>query len=496
LRCIFSQCIIGKAFIFSIMISPFVLILFGATGDLAQHKLFPALFSLYKQGLLGETFFIVGFARRPYSDEEYRHFLGDELEFHKDPKWESFAKNIYYQQGMFAEKDGYEALIPRLNAFDTQIGACITRLFYLATPPDNYEIILEHLKATKLSEGCGQGSEKWTRLAIEKPFGKDLQTARSLDEKIADIFEEKQIFRVDHYLGKETVQNMIAFRFANSIFEPVWNKEHIDHVQITWAEKKGVEKRGKFFDGVGVLRDVAQNHLLQLLATVAMEQPRTFAREDVRNARANAIKAIRPIQSADVEKCVIRGQYEGYVSEKDVLPHSKTETYVAMKLFVDTDRFRDVPFYLRAGKKMAQNMVDIKVVFKQTCHVLFKEAGCPEIGNVLTIRIQPDEGISLRMIAKKPGTKLSLDTVNMNFSYEQTFGSHGVDAYEKILLDIMTGDQMLFNRSDELASSWELISTILQGWQQEAAALASYAANSEGPKEAVDLLDHDHKKWL
>lgn len=476
--------------------APFVLILFGATGDLAQHKLFPALFSLYKQGLLGETFFIVGFARRPFSDEDYRHFLRDELEFHKDPKWESFAKNIYYQQGMFAEANGYEALIPRLNAFDTQIGACITRLFYLATPPDNYESILQYLKETTLSQGCGQGSEKWTRLAIEKPFGKDLETARTLDERLAEIFEEKQIFRVDHYLGKETVQNMIAFRFANSIFEPVWNKEHIDHVQITWAEKKGVEKRGKFFDGVGVLRDVAQNHLLQLLATVAMEQPRTFSREDVRNARANAIKAIRPLTPEDVATYVLRGQYEGYLSEKAVANDSQTETFVAMKLFVDTERFQDVPFYLRAGKKMDRDVVDIKVVFKQTCHVLFKEAGCPEVGNVLTIRIQPDEGISLRMIAKKPGTKLTLDTVDMRFTYDQAFGGHGSDAYEKILLDIMTGDQMLFNRSDELASSWELISTILQGWDQSSEKITTYPAGSWDIESATTLLANDHKKWL
>jgi len=476
--------------------SPFVLILFGATGDLAQRKLFPALFSLFKQGLLGETFFLVGFARRPFTDAQYRHFLGDELEFHKDPQWEAFAKNIYYQQGMFAEASGYEALIPRLNSFDTQLGACITRLFYLATPPDNYESILQYLKETKLSEGCGQGSEKWTRLAIEKPFGKNLETARSLDRRLAEIFEEKQIFRVDHYLGKETVQNMIAFRFANSIFEPSWNKSHIDHVQITWAEKKSIGKRGKFFDGVGVLRDVAQNHLLQLLATIAMEQPRSFAREDVRNARAHAIQAIRPIDPKDVALTVTRGQYAGYLAEKDVAPDSQTETFVAMKLFVDTPRFQDVPFYLRAGKNMEQDRVDIKVVFKQTCHVLFKEAGCPEIGNVLTIRIQPDEGISLRMIAKKPGTKLALDSVDMKFSYEQTFGGHGADAYEKILLDIMTGDQMLFNRSDELESSWQLISTILQGWQEESEPVIVYPVGGVGPDEADKLINRDNRKWL
>jgi len=476
---------------------PFVLVIFGATGDLAQHKLLPALFSLFKQGLLGSDFFIVGFARRPFTDDEYRHMIGEELALQKDDDWLAFAKNIYYQQGMFDEEAGYDSLIKKLKAFDDKIGACITRLFYLATPPDNYESILHFMHSTKLSEGCGQGSEKWTRLAIEKPFGKDLETARNLDRKLSEIFEEKQIFRVDHYLGKETVQNMIAFRFANSIFEPVWNKEHIDHVQITLAEKKGIDKHGKFFDGVGILRDVGQNHLLQLLATVAMEQPKSFERESVRDARVSAITAIKSLTAADITSSVVRGRYEGYTEEKDVMPNSTTETYVAMKLFVDTPRFSGVPFYLRAGKKMTEDVVDIKIVFKQTCHVLFKEAGCPEIGNVLTIRIQPDEGINLRVLVKKPGAKLSLDTISMNFSYHQTFGSHGINAYEKVLLDIFAGDQMLFNRSDELESSWHLISTILQQWEDEGPkALQSYRQGTSGPEEADELIEKDGRKWL
>ncbi len=315
--------------------SPFVIVIFGATGDLAQHKLIPALFSLFKSKHLGDEFYIVGFARRSFTDEEYRHMLGDELELHKDEEWMKFAKNIYYQQGLFNEKNGYEALIKKLNGFDEAIGACITRLFYLATPPVNYEIILENLHETKLSEGCGQGSEKWTRLAIEKPFGKDIETARTLDKRLVSIFEERQIYRVDHYLAKETVQNMIAFRFANGIFEPVWNKNHIDHVQITFAEKKGVGRRGESFDGVGMLRDVAQNHLLQLLAAVAMEQPKGFSKESVRDARANAIKAIRPIKPSEVSGYVVKGQYAGYKKESRVSADSSTDTFVAMKLFVD-----------------------------------------------------------------------------------------------------------------------------------------------------------------
>jgi len=488
------------------MIGPFVIVIFGATGDLAQHKLIPALFSLYKNKQLSEQFHIVGFARRPFSDEEYSHMLGDELAFHNDPAWKDFAKNIYYQQGLFDESAGYEQLIQKLNTFDEKIGACITRLFYLATPPDNYETILTNLHETKLSEGCGshfakaprdkQDAKQIARVIIEKPFGKDLKTAQNLDKKLSKMFDEKQIFRVDHYLGKETVQNMLAFRFANSVFEPVWNNQYLDHVQITWAEKEGIGKRGKFFDGVGMLRDVMQNHLLQMMATVTMEQPKSFEKEAIRDARANAIKAIQRLTPQESAQSVVRGQYTGYKDEKDVSQDSATETFVAMKLFVDTPRFSGVPFYVRAGKKMPKEKMEISLVFIQKCHILFKEYGCPEIGNVLTIRIQPDEGISLRMIAKKPDPKLSLETVDMSFSYHQSFGGHGADAYEKVLLDILKGDQMLFNRSDELESSWQLISNILEGVEQEQTEVAEYEPTTWGPKEAEALITKDGRSWL
>src|SRR5581483_5043280 len=381
------------------MNSPFVIVIFGATGDLAKSKLFPALFSLFKQKQLGEKFYIIGFARRPFSNDEFRKEVSEMLGS-ENGELEAFLKNIYYQQGLFNEDSGYNTLIKTLEGFDKEIGACITRFFYLATPPINYEEILGKLSSTKLSEGCGQGSNKWTRVVIEKPFGKDLETAKALDKKLSEIFEERQIFRVDHYLGKETVQNMIAFRFANGIFEPIWNNKFIDHVQITFAESLGIKSRGAFFDGVGMLRDVAQNHLLQLLATVAMEQPKSFSKEGVRDARAAAMAAIKCSQ--DVGSMIVRGQYEGYTEEKDVAKDSKTETYVAMKLFVESERFKGVPFYLRAGKYMENHIVEINIVFIQTCHILFKEFGCPEIGNVLKIRISPDEGIELRVIAKKP----------------------------------------------------------------------------------------------
>ena len=483
--------------------SPFVLVLLGATGDLARNKLFPALYSLFQKNQLGDKFYIVGFARRPFTDEQYRKFVADALHIDAPTvnlSWEAFSKNLYYQKGLFDEAKGYEELIPRLNTFDEEIGACITRLFYLATPPDNYPSILSHLQTSKLSEGCGQGSDKWTRLAIEKPFGKDLSTAIQLDKKLSEIFEERQIYRVDHYLGKETVQNMLAFRFANGIFEPVWNKNYIDNVQITFSEKKGVGDRGQFFDGVGILRDIAQNHLMQLVTAVTMEQPASFNKEAVRDARVAAIKAIHPILPREVSDFVVRGQYEGYRSEKAVTKDSATETFVAMKFFVNTPRFSGVPFYVRAGKMMEQDVVEIKIVFIQTCHILFKEYGCPEEGNVLTIRIQPDEGIGLRVIAKTPGNTLSLSSVDMKFTYKDEFGGSIDDAYEKVLMDILSGDQMLFNRSDELESSWHFIEHILNGWMHEQQTqnwqIPIYQPGTTGPKAAVDLLARDNKKWL
>jgi len=489
--------------------SPFAMVIFGATGDLSQNKLIPSLFSLFTQKKLPDDFFIVGFSRRSLNEEEFRAFFKNLI--HKKG-WDDFAKHLIYQQGNFEDKGGYLNLIEKLKTLDDKIGACVTRFFYLATPPDNYEKILDFLKSTKLAKGCkhespqtpkgssdSRAKDKWTRIIIEKPFGKDLETAISLDKKLAAIFEEKQIFRVDHYLGKETLQNMVAFRFANGIFEPIWNKKYIDHVQITWAEEKGIEGRGKFFDGIGLLRDVAQNHIMQFIAAIAMEQPKSFSNEEMRDERAKVIKSIRPINGDEISKSVVRGQYRGYKDEKDVLITSETETFVAMKLFVDTPRFEGIPFYVRLGKKMPKNIAEISIVFIQTCHTLFKEYGCPEIGNVLTIRIQPDEGISLRIIAKEPGAQLKLGTVNMHYTYEESFQTQGVDAYEKILLDIFKGDQMLFNRSDELGSSWNFITKILRGWDLQARRsnfkIPIYSEKSWGVKEGFDLIEKDGRKW-
>jgi glucose-6-phosphate 1-dehydrogenase len=471
------------------------MVIFGATGDLAQNKLIPALFSLFKEKHLPDEFFVVGFSRRNFKKEEFQNYF----EAQKiDPEWKNFAKHLSYQSGSFEDEEGYKSLREKLKVIDGQMGACVTRFYYLATPPDHYQTILDNLVKTKLSEGCGYsstdyGKGTWTRVVIEKPFGKDLETARNLDKKLAEIFEEKQIFRVDHYLGKETVQNMLAFRFANGIFEPVWNKNFIDHVQITFAEDAGIGKRGKFFDGIGELRDIAQNHLMQLLAAVAMEQPKSFTKEDLRDSRA---KVIDSLEVSKEEKSVIKGQYKGYWQEQNVASKSQTETFVAMKMFVNTPRFEGVPFYVRAGKKMPKEVVEISVVFIQTCHILFKEFGCPEIGNVITFRIQPNEGISLRFIAKKPGAKLGLDSVDMKFNYKEDFGTSGLEAYQRVLLDIFAGDQMLFNRSDELGSSWRLITEILKKWEKEKEQIQVYEPSTWGPKEARDLIEKDGRKWI
>ena len=463
------------------MNSAFAMVIFGATGDLMKNKLLPALIRLHKDKKLGEKFYIIGFARRPFTNEEFRKMFKID---------EDFASHLYYQQGDFEDLEKYKQLLKAFTEFEKKEGSQLSRLLYLATPPVNYEDILNNLNKSSLSEGEN------TKIVVEKPFGKDLETAIALDKKLSEIFEEKQIFRADHYLGKETVQNILAFRFANGIFDPVWNKQYLDHVQITFAEKKGIEGRGNFFDGVGILRDVGQNHLMQLIAAVAMEQPKSFSKEGLRDERARVIKALRCIEEREINNYVIRGQYKNYLSEKDVPDNSTTETFVAMKFFVNTPRFENIPFYVRAGKKMPKNTVEISLVFLQTCHILFKEYGCPEIGNVLTIKIQPDEGISIRMIAKKPGTKLALETVNMEFTYEEAFMTKGAEAYEKILLDIFSGDQMLFNRSDELSSSWEFITKILKGWESQDSKLLVYEEGSWGPKEANELIEKDGRKWL
>lgn len=478
------------------MIEPFSLVIFGATGDLTQKKLIPALFRLYQEKILPQNFQIIGFSRRPISTEEYIALVTGWVKKKKwfdDNLWKQFSTHIVYIPGTFEDSNAYNAvqdLLIRGKNGDKRVNT----MLYLATPPKYYETILDNIAKSKLAAKDLNG---WTRLLIEKPFGKDLETAQMLDDKLDTLFKEEQVYRIDHYLGKETVQNIIAFRFANGIFDPVWNNEYLDHVQITLSEKDGIGNRGNFYDGVGALRDVTQNHLTQLIAMIAMESPRSFSSEGVREARAKAIEAIRCLKPDEVENNTVRGQYKGYTMEKNVDQNSKTETFVALKLFIDTPRFKGVPFYVRSGKGLKRDVVEISLVFKQVCHILFKEVGCPEEGNVLTMRIQPDEGINLRFIAKEPGHEMKLSAINMDFTYVEEFhAKEVVDAYEKVLEDAFTGDQMLFNRTDELTSSWRFITDILNAWENQKGVLYSYSKGSWGPDKANNLIEKDGRKWV
>lgn len=490
------------------------MVIFGATGDLTAKKLMPAIYSMVEENFFPDKFYIVGFGRRNLSTIDFRLMMHQALvAYFKDVKmdekvWEKLANNIYYQQGVFEDKQGYKILAELLSSFDKEIGACITRFFYLATPPQNYSSILTNLDESKLSEGCGQGSNKWTRVLIEKPFGRDADSAIELEKQLAKTFEEKQIYRIDHYLGKEAIQNIIAFRFANGIFEPIWNKDYIDHVQITMAEAGGVAGRIGFYEGIGALRDVMQNHMLAMLALVAMEQPHNFSAVSVRDARFNALNSIKMPNTNDTDKFVIRGQYgkgiindekvTGYRDEEKVNKSSKTETYVAMKVFLENSRWLGIPWYLRTGKRLAKDAVEISIVFKQTCHILFREIGCPEEGNILTIRISPNSGIGVRFIVRPPGHNFKLGSTNMDFTYKTSFQKdREIDAYEHILEEVFKGDQMLFNDSREMSASWRIINPILKHWEKnQKITFPNYLAGSWGPKEAEELIEKDGKHWL
>ena len=495
--------------------SPLVLVIFGATGDLTARKLMPAIYTLYQKQQLPPEAFIVGVGRRDITPHDFRELMraaviaahGDAF---SDTVWQQMAAGMHYVQGFFEEPDMYAELVQVLERFDEVRKACVPRFFYLATPPENYESILSNLQTSKLAEGCGQGTINFTRVLIEKPFGKNLENARRLEHILSTTFEERQIYRIDHYLGKETMQNLLAFRFANGIFEPTWNSEFIDHVQMTFAEDLGMGSRGKFYDGIGMLRDVVQNHMLQMLAVTAMEQPRAFDASSVRNERAKAIQAVRTIKPEDVADMVVRGQYEqglsaghtvkGYLQESGVGEDSTTETYVAMKVFVDTPRWKDVPFYLRAGKRMPKKFTEISLHYKKPA-LCFDEVCLfdPEkvARNVLTIRIQPDEGIALRLMVKSPGFGMKLEPAYMDFSYHQAFNNVvQPDAYERLLLDAIQGDATLFARTDEIEASWQLLTNIMDGWKLRGEPPVPYSAGTWGPPAGRNLLEKDGRHWF
>jgi len=484
------------------------IIIFGATGDLTHRKLIPALYNIAADGELPPELAVVGFARRPKTDEEFRAELEEAARKHsrqgvRDELWQNFARSVFYHQSEFADAEGYKRLADRLKQLDEERGTGGNRLFYLAVAPDQFDVILQHLKAAGLNKGNDGG---WARVIVEKPFGTDLPSARELNRIVENAFAERDTYRIDHFLGKETAQNILVLRFANAIFEPLWNARYIDHVQITAAETLGVEGRAGYYEGAGALRDMVQNHLLQLLCLVGMEPPTDLGADSVRDEKVKVVRSLYRFSDEEVAVNVIRGQYaEGAISGKTVPAYraeekvdrnSKTETYVALRLAVENWRWAGVPIYMRVGKRLPKSGTEISVHFKHAPGVLFNKEERPRDDNVLVIRIQPDEGISLRMDAKVPGTSFRIEPVKMDFHYGTSFGKASPEAYERLLLDSMSGDATLFARRDEVEQAWEFIDRIQHAWHEcDAPELFEYAAGSWGPEAADDLLARDGRAW-
>jgi glucose-6-phosphate 1-dehydrogenase len=486
---------------------PCTVVIFGATGDLTHRKLVPALYNLQRERLLPPGFSVVGFARRDWSDDFFRGSLLDDARQHsrsgvQDALWSSFAEGISYVQSSFDDPAGYATLAQKLQELDEGRGTSGNRLFYLATPPENYATIIQQLGAAGLNRSDG-----WVRIIVEKPFGRDLASARALNAEVHRVFDEPQVYRIDHYLGKETVQNIMVFRFANGIFEPLWDRRYVDHVQITVAEQVGLEGRGGYYERAGAMRDMIQNHLMQLLTLTAMEPPIGYRADAVRDEKVKVLRAIRPIAPEQVDRFVVRGQYgpgvvngqdvPGYQQEEGVAPGSATETYVALQLFIDSWRWAGVPFLLRTGKRLPKRVSEIAIQFRSAPLMLFDSGPLSDIEpNVLAIQVQPDEGITLRFDSKVPGQANQIRPVTMDFRYNASFGVESPEAYERLLLDAMLGDSTLFTRSDEVEASWSLITPIHQGWANSPEPdLASYEAGTWGPKEADRLLGKDWRAW-
>ena len=472
---------------------PTSIVIFGASGDLTKRKLIPSLFNLFCKERLPKTYQIVGYGSTDFNDESFRAHLKEGMDEFSDeqytPKeWGDFASHIAYVKRGYTEED-FKQLDEYLKKWQGEEG---NRIYYMATPPDAFPNIIDLLGDTKqLKEEHG-----YRRVVIEKPFGTDLESAKKLNDQIHRVLKETQIYRIDHYLGKETVQNILVARFANTIFEPLWNRNYIDHVEITVAETVGVEHRGKFYDKVGVLRDMFQNHLLQLLMLVAMEPPVSFEATALRNEKVKVLSAISPMKQEEIVRATVRGQYKGYRDEDGTDPKSTTPTFGAVRLFVNNWRWQGVPFYLRSGKSLKEKLSQVTIEFKCPPHLLFPKQQGSMTPNILVLYLQPDEGIHWRFEAKVPDTVAQLRSVDMEFHYSDSFGKTALpDAYERLLLDTITGDASLFTRADEVETAWGIIDPIIKVWEAQKEPLVLYDPGSWGPRESDELLALDGRSW-
>jgi glucose-6-phosphate 1-dehydrogenase len=488
---------------------PSILALFGATGDLAHRKVIPAMYHLWRTNLLPHEFVLLAIGRREYDDDAFRAEIRTSLEqFSRvlpldEAAWRSFSERIRYHRLDFADAAGFDTLAARLDTLDEEHGTRGNRLFYLATQPSQFAEIVGHLGRVGLDHEKHDGG--WRRVVIEKPFGRDLESARRLNRDVNKVFRESQVYRIDHYLGKETVRNLLVFRFGNGIFEPLWNRRYVDHVQITVAESIGIENRGPFYEETGASRDVLQNHLLQLVSLVAMEPPATFEADALRDEKVKVLRAIGT-HPPDPASDVVRGQYgpgwvageevPGYRQEADVDPASETETFVAARLDIDDWRWSGVPFFVRTGKRLPKRATEIAIQFRAVPHRLFQDAAVDPEANLLAIRIQPDEGIMLRFGAKVPGLGLDVRSVTMDFTYGSSFNVDSPDAYETLILDALQGDASLFTRADEVEEAWGLVDPIVSAWAQSPRpSFPNYDAGTWGPPEADELIAREGRRW-
>lgn len=491
---------------------PSVLVVFGATGDLNHRKIMPALYNLARDRRLPGGFTVIGFTRRPKTHLQFRAEMRQAVSENsrsqpiQDPIWDNFAEGLFYLQSDFQDATGYERLKKLLSQLDQERGTGGNRVYYLATPPSAFDDIITALGEHGLvNQGDPAGS--WKRIVVEKPFGRDLNSARHLNQLVTSVFPENQVYRIDHYLGKETVRNLMVFRFANAIYEPFWNRRYVDHVQITAAEYIGVEDRGGYYEEAGALRDMVQSHMLMLASLTGLEPPAGMGATDMRDERHKVLRALRPYHPGEIDHCVVCAQYgpgfvmgahvPGYRQEPRVSPNSTTETFVAMKLFVDNWRWAGVPFYLRTGKRLPKKVTEISIAFKMPPQKLFGLASEDSLPNILGLRIQPDEGISLRFNAKLPGTTVRIRPVSMDFRYTTSFGVEGPEAYETLLLDCMLGDPTLFARGDSVEMAWSFVTPILEFWESEGQRdLPIYESGTWGPAEADELIMRDGRQWL